>query len=107
MAKKTDKTKIDKFFKLVETGKICLSGNYLDMSDFCDSETYEAKVSRCIREVNKYTKIKSYMQADVNGLPIHYAKTLLKNEIKNIYVCVNTHHGMFPVFKKHSFLNGK
>ncbi len=89
------------FEKHVKSGRIGLSGNYLNMTEMVD---YDVLFSR-LNKVKKYAdklgiEIKSGMSADVNGYAWGYTDALYENGVENLYCNLHPHHGMFPLYKK-------
>ncbi len=90
-----------KFKKYVQAGFIDISLTYLNMTELVDNEILDQKFQkgREYAETNELD-LNSAMTADINGFSWGYAETLYKNGIVNLFTCVHTHHGMFPLYKK-------
>lgn len=89
------------FEKYVKLGKIGVSLNYLNMTELISSKVLNKK----IKSATDYTKeidfpVESAMTADINGYAWGYADALKNNGVNNLFCCLHTHHGMFPLFKK-------
>ncbi|WP_242697966.1 glycosyl hydrolase [Bacillus sp. SD088] len=90
-----------KFTKYVKAGLIDISLTYLNMTELVDNEILDQKFQkgRDYAETNQLD-LNSAMTADINGFSWGYAETLHKNGIVNLFSCLHTHHGMFPLYKK-------
>ncbi|MDF0480003.1 hypothetical protein OL233_06820 [Vagococcus sp. PNs007] len=90
-----------KFETYVRSGQIDISLSYLNMTELVDDAVLNKKFAKAKAYVEGLGVLKeSAMTADINGYSWGYAETMAKNGIKNLYSCVHTHHGMFPLFKK-------
>ncbi|MGM0123092.1 hypothetical protein IGI37_000458 [Enterococcus sp. AZ194] len=98
---KATKQEISDFERLINEGKIDFSLNYLNMTELVDEAILNRKLA-CARQYADTFEMKldSAMTADINGFSWGYAKALKQNGVNNLYSCLHTHHGMFPLFKK-------
>lgn len=93
----------------MKAGLIDISLTYLNMTELVDNDILDQmfQKGRKYAEANQLP-LNSAMTADINGFSWGYAETLFKNGIVNLFSCVHTHHGMFPLYKKtNSFFGGK
>lgn len=91
----------NRFETCVKNGGIEITGNYLNFNELID---YDNLKNQILKGVN-YCKsigidINSAMTADINGYSWGYSDALYDSGIKNLFSCVHTHHGMYPLFKK-------
>jgi hypothetical protein len=92
---------IDDFHKYVMSGEIDISGNYLNMTELIDYNILSKKLKESVSYFEKLGKqVSCSMTADINGYSWGYADALYENGITNLFSCVHTHHGMFPIYKK-------
>lgn len=98
---RADAEYISDFEKYVREGRIGLSGNYLNLTELVSRDILYSRFAQS-REYGERigVPIKSGMSADVNGFAWGYADALYDNGIENIFSCLHTHHGMFPLYKK-------
>ncbi len=90
------------FEKYVKSGDIGLSGNYLNMTELVNYDILSSRTKKSQDYGKKVgVKIKSGMSADVNGYAWGYADALYENGVENLYCALHSHHGMFPLGKKH------
>lgn len=89
------------FLTLINRGVIEVTGMYANLSEVIDSEILGKMIAKAkmFADQNNF-KIESAMNADINGLSRDYGKQLCKNGIKNYYIAIHTHHGMYPLFEK-------
>ena len=89
------------FATAVRSGAIGLSGNYLNSNELLGYET----VSRLLARAADYGRtigapVDSAMTADINGYSWGYSQALHDNCIENLFTCIHTHHGMYPLGAK-------
>ncbi|MCL6456666.1 MAG: glycoside hydrolase [Gorillibacterium sp.] len=99
--KYTDESWHERFKQTLLRGTIELTGNYLNFTELLDEELLAAS----LRKANQFAKqsglvLNSAMTADINGYAWGYAQSLLDAGIENLFSCVHTHHGMFPLGRK-------
>ena len=89
------------FEKYVRSGEIGLSGNYLNLTELINYDVLSSRLSEAKAYGEKIgVPVTSGMTADINGYSWGYADALADNGIRNLFSCVHTHHGMFPLYKK-------
>lgn len=91
----------ERLIAAIRRGTIELTGNYLNFTELLDGHLLAsslAKAPRFAEEVD--VQIKSAMTADINGYAWGYAQGLLNVGVENLFSCVHTHHGMFPLGRK-------
>lgn len=89
------------FEKYVKSGEIGLSGNYLNMTELVSKEVLGSR----LKKAEEYGKrigraIPSAMCADINGMAWGYADSLYEHGVRQMFTCIHTHHGMFPLYRK-------
>ncbi|WP_318615688.1 glycosyl hydrolase [Sporosarcina sp. YIM B06819] len=90
-----------KFEKYVKAGLIDISLSYLNMTELVDNRVLDNMLQKCRKYADsKQLSLNSAMTADINGFAWGYAETMHKNNIVNLFSCLHTHHGMFPLYKK-------
>jgi len=95
---KAKKSEINKFKQAVRDGFIGLSGNYLNLNELLDYDILKNMLARAAsfgQAINK--PVDSAMTADINGFGWGFAQALYDNGIDNLFTCIHTHHGMFPL----------
>lgn len=99
--KKVDTDWIKRFESALRSGKMELSGNYLNMTELIDHELLGIHTQKSVDYGKSLgLKVDSAMTADVNGYSWGYAKSLLEAGIQHLFSCVHIHHGMFPLNQK-------
>jgi len=94
---------INRFIKTVRSGKIGISGNYLNFNELIDFDV----LSNSIRKSSEFGNsigiiIDSAMTADINGFGWGYSQALHDNGIHNLFTCIHEHHGRIPLDKRHT-----
>ena len=90
-----------KFIDAVKANKIGISASYLNFSEILDYDLMYSLTKRSVDwGVENNITINTAMTADINGYGWGFARVLSELGIKNLFSCVHTHHGMFPVFIK-------
>jgi hypothetical protein len=100
LARATDVDR-DALARAVRNGSIGLSASYLNLSELAGFEL----LSRITRRAVEYGRsigapVKSAMTADVNGHGWGFARALADAGVENLFTCVHTHHGMYPLGRK-------
>lgn len=89
------------FESFVKKGWIDISLSYLNMTELVDEVVLDKMFAKGRRYVDGLgLAANSAMTADINGFSWGYAETMHQNGIENLFSCLHTHHGMFPLFKK-------
>ncbi|WP_240421361.1 hypothetical protein [Paenibacillus periandrae] len=89
-------------FKLaLQAGHIELTANYLHIVEILDNGIFKACTEKAVDFASSMgLKIDSAMTADLNGYGWGYAQSLADLGIQNLSMCIHTHHGMFPLWRK-------
>lgn len=96
-----NETQKQDFINLINRGVIEVTGMYANLSEVIDSQILGNMIKKASTFASENNlKIESAMNADINGLSRDYGKQLCKNGIKNYFIAVHTHHGMYPLFEK-------
>lgn len=91
----------NKFEYYLKKGLIDISLNYLNMTELVDEDVLNKKLAQGKHYTNSIGfETNSAMTADINGFSWGYAESLYQHGVENLYSCLHTHHGMFPLFKK-------
>lgn len=91
----------ERFEKCVHNNSIEITGNYLNLNELIDYDVLKNHISKSVNYASSLGKeLNSAITADINGYSWGYAEALYENGINNLYSCVHTHHGMYPIFKK-------
>jgi hypothetical protein len=91
----------DAFATAVREGSIGLSASYLNLSELLGFQTLSSVTRRAAdygRSIG--VPIDSAMTADVNGHGWGFARALADAGVENLFTCVHTHHGMYPLGRK-------
>lgn len=91
----------DAFVSAVRGGSIGLSASYLNLNELLGFEV----LSRITRRAVDYglsieVRVDSAMTADINGHGWGLARALADSGVENLFTCVHTHHGMYPLGRK-------
>ncbi|WP_078059964.1 glycoside hydrolase family 38 N-terminal domain-containing protein [Gracilibacillus timonensis] len=90
-----------KFIDYVKAGKIDISLTYLNMTELVDNDILDHMFKKGRAFSNQHQLgLDAAMTADINGFSWGYAETMYQNGIINLYSCLHTHHGMFPLYQK-------
>lgn len=85
----------------IHRGTIELTGNYLNFTELLDGYLLASSLAKAPRFAEEAdVQVKSAMTADINGYAWGYAQGLLNAGVENLFSCVHTHHGMFPLGRK-------
>lgn len=89
------------FQQAILRGDIELSGTYLNMTELADFDLLLRNHAKAQQYAGSFGhRIDSAMTADINGYSWGYASSLLQNNIENLFSCIHTHHGMYPLGRK-------
>ncbi|MBM5607826.1 glycosyl hydrolase [Listeria ivanovii] len=100
--KNSNEENIACFERYVQAGLIDISLNYLNMTELVDDDVLNHKLAQGRSYADHLAvPLDSAMTADINGYSWGYADALANNGIENLFSCIHTHHGMFPLGKKH------
>lgn len=89
------------FQQAILRGDIELSGTYLNMTELPDFDLLLRNHAKAQQYAASFGhRIDSAMTADINGYSWGYASSLLQNNIENLFSCIHTHHGMYPLGRK-------
>lgn len=85
----------------IRDGHIGLSGTYLHYTELADAELLEHKLQAGSDYANSIgVPLDTAVSADVNGFGWGYAQKLHDAGIRNLLVCVHSHHGMPPIGRR-------
>jgi hypothetical protein len=97
----SDKDK-EQFIAAVKEGHIGLSGNYLNCNELPDGSLLHSMTGKAPAFAGLYDLCAdSAMTADINGFGWGYSQALHDNGIVNLFTCIHTHHGMYPLGRRH------
>ncbi|MCB2200241.1 glycoside hydrolase [bacterium] len=101
LAGATDSEKA-RFEQAVREGDIGLSGNMLNLNELAGPTLLDRVTRRAIRYGQEIgVPIESALMADINGFGWGSCQTLLDHGIRNMFTCINEHHGHCP-FPRHT-----
>jgi len=99
-----DEETLEKFEYYVKNGDIGISANYLNLAELIDFDVLKSEIKKGIDYGTSLgIKLDSAMTADINGYSWGYTDALLENGVENLFSCIHTHHGMFPLIKQRPF----
>lgn len=85
----------------VQASSIGLSATYLNMTELVDAAVMDKALGRArVFAEELGVRLESGMIADINGLSWGSVDLFAKNGMKNLYSCLHSHHGMFPIGMK-------
>ena len=88
----------ENFLAAIKEGRIGISGSYLNFNELLDGENLLAVTRRAANFSREFgVEVNSAMTADINGYSWGFAQTLLDSGIGNLFTCIHTHHGMYPL----------
>ena len=88
----------ERFVEAVRTGTVGLSASYLNFNELIGRELLVESFRRAVefgRELG--VPVDSAMTADINGSGWGYAAAMRECGVSNLFTCVHTHHGMYPL----------
>ncbi len=86
------------FLAAIKEGRMGLSGSYLNFNELLDWDNLLAVTSRAVNFSQEFgIEVGSAMTADINGYSWGFAQALINSGIGNLFTCIHTHHGMFPL----------
>ena len=87
-----------RFARAVRAQAIGLSANYANFSELLDEEVHSSLIARGTTYGHSIGHpVDSAMTADINGFGWGFCKSLRDNGVRNLFTCVHTHHGMYPL----------
>ena len=87
-----------RFAEALRAGNIGLSANYLNFSELIDAGTLRRITARATAfGAEQGRPVRSAMSADINGYGWGFADILLDLGVENLFSCVHTHHGRYPL----------
>ncbi len=94
----------EQFNNAVCAGVIGLSANYANFSELLCQEALTSLTARATaygKQIGHH--VNSAMNADINGFGWGYGKALAGNGVENLFTCIHTHHGMYPLQRHRPF----
>ncbi len=93
-----DETERAEFIQMLKQGEIGLSANYLNFNELPGLDLLRKVTERARSFANQYqVPLDSAMTADINGFGPGFARALLDNGVENLFTCIHTHHGRYPL----------
>ncbi|MGL5614826.1 MAG: hypothetical protein ACRDD2_01140, partial [Sarcina sp.] len=90
-----------RFKEAVQNKSIEITGNYLNFTELVDYDLLKNQTKKAVDFGKSIgVDIKSAMTADINGYSWGYGDGLYESGIRNLFSCVHSHHGMYPLFRK-------
>ena len=89
------------FGAAVRAGDVGVSGSYLNLNELADDDLLRSVTARAAdfgRSIG--VAVDSAMTADINGYGWGFSQVLHDSGIENLFSCVHTHHGMYPLGRK-------
>ena len=94
---------ISEFEAALRAGSIGLSASYLNLNELLDAETLRLSLRRAGRfAASAGVRAECAMTADINGYGWGYAEALVQCGVRNLFSCVHTHHGRYPLGRPQS-----
>ncbi len=95
----TEEEKKD-LFEMIKSNNIGISATYLNFSDLVDKEVLNKRTKEMVDIFSKEgIKVKTAMNADVNGISLGTLDVLIDNGIEFFFTNIHTHHGMYPLYQ--------
>ncbi|MHC4470952.1 MAG: glycoside hydrolase family 38 N-terminal domain-containing protein [Planctomycetota bacterium] len=86
------------FAGAVRDGDIGLSASYLNFNELVGDDVLRAVTRRAAAYgASIGVPVRSAMTADINGSGWGFSQALVDHEVENLFTCVHTHHGMYPL----------
>lgn len=99
--KEVDDSWKNRLNQCILNNSIEITGNYLNLNELVDYHVLKKHTLKAVNYGKMIGKtINSAITADINGYAWGYSDALYESGIKNLFSCVHTHHGMYPLFKK-------
>lgn len=98
---RASEAEVKRFESYVQAGSIGLSAVYLNMTELVDATVMEQALARARAYAERLgVKLASGMLADINGLSWGSVEQFNQAGMINLYSCLHSHHGMFPIGMK-------
>lgn len=96
-----DERERERFIALSKKGVIDLSASYLNMSELAGGGIQHEMIRRSTAFGESIgVPIRSALTADINGYGWGFSEALARGGVENLFSCVHTHHGLFPLYRK-------
>ena len=87
--------------KAVQSGRMCLSGSYLNLTDIIPSQVQHEVMNRCEKIWAELgVKVRSALTADINGYSWGFSDVLAAHGVTRLMSSIHTHHGYHPLMCK-------
>jgi len=87
-----------RFVQAVRAGRIGLSASWANLNELADQPLLDHLAQRARRFAADHgVPLRSAMTADINGHGWGLATALLDAGVQNLFACVHTHHGRYPL----------
>ncbi len=86
------------FLEAVRHGRIGLSASWANLNELADQPLLHVLTRRAADTARRTgLGIRSAMTADINGYSWGFCTALLDAGVENLFTCIHTHHGMYPL----------
>ena len=86
------------FVAAVRSGEIGLSASYLNFNELLDQDVLAPMTARAAAFGKSIgVSVDSAMTADINGYSWGFAQALHDAGARNLFTCIHTHHGKYPL----------
>ncbi len=102
--KTASKREILQLQRAVLSGRIGISASFLNFNELLDYDLVAKSVAKAEmfgRSIG--VPIDSAMTADINGFGWGFSDALLSHGVRNLFTCIHTHHGMYPLKRQMPF----
>lgn len=88
------------FFRLVRSGKIGLSGSYLNFCDLADDRALLRRLRQMTAALSREDiALRCAMCADINGISLGQRNALLDIGVEFLYMNIHACHGFYPLYQ--------
>jgi hypothetical protein len=89
---------VERLIYAITTGDLGLSASYLNFTELIDRHLLDRMTARAVAfGASIGIPVDCALTADINGFGWGFSQTLHDNGVKNLFCCVHTHHGMYPL----------
>ncbi|UCH83175.1 MAG: glycoside hydrolase, partial [Candidatus Latescibacterota bacterium] len=89
---------VESFIRAVKSGDVGLSASYLNFTELLDRYLLSQVTARAAAfGATIGVPVRCAMTADINGFGWGFSQALHDHGVENLFCCIHTHHGMYPL----------
>lgn len=99
--READEGEKEKLLAMIRSGRIAVSGSYLNLTDLIPAEVQHATMERCAQDWERMgISVTCAMTADINGYAWGFGDVLYEHGVSHLMSSIHTHHGYHPLMCK-------